>query len=237
MEKDFKAEASADAKKVPKRIAFVKGRTAARVKKLDGISLDDDVVMTFPNLVAKELIAFEVMVIVLSIVSLLFDAPLEWIANPEHTPNPAKAPWYFLGLQELLHYFPPVVGGVILPVLAVAALIVIPYFNINIKREGLWKQHPKKTFAVVVVFVGIASLILLMFKVFAMLIPTIIVTAFMLLPYFSKRRGGLVGWLGSRPLSWWIMTWFVIIAVVLTTIGTLFRGPEWTWTWPWDGIY
>ena len=237
MERDFNTEASADAKRTPKRIAFVKGRTGARVKKLDGISLDEDVVMTFPNLVVKELIAFEIMVIVLSIVSLLFDAPLEWIANPEHTPNPAKAPWYFLGLQELLHYFPPVVGGVILPVLAVVALIVIPYFNINIKREGLWNEQPKKTFAVVVVFVGIVSLILLMFKVFAMLIPTIIVTAFMLLPYFSKRREGLVGWLGSRPLSWWIMTWFVIIAVVLTTIGTLFRGPEWTWTWPWDGIY
>jgi len=237
MEKDFKAEASADAKRTPKRIAFVKGRTAARVKKLDGISLDEDVVMTFPNLVAKELIAFEIMVIVLSVISLVFDAPLEWIANPEHTPNPAKAPWYFLGLQELLHYFPPVVGGVILPALAVVALIVIPYFNINLKREGLWQEHPKPTFVVIVVFVGVVSLILLMFKVFAMLIPTVIVTAFMLLPYFSKRQEGFVGWLGSRPISWWIMTWFVIIAVVLTTIGTLFRGPEWTWTWPWDGIY
>ena len=237
MKKDFTVEASADAKRTSKRVAFAKGRTAARVKKLDGISLDEDVVMTFPNLVAKELIAFEVMVIVLSIISLLLDAPLEWIANPEHTPNPAKAPWYFLGLQELLHYFPPVVGGVILPVLAVVALIVIPYFNINIKREGLWKEHPQQTFAVLTVSVGIVSLILLMFKVFAMLIPTVIVTAFMLVPYFAKKKNGFIGWLGNRPLSWWIMTWFVIIAVVLTTIGTLFRGPEWTLTWPWDGIY
>jgi hypothetical protein len=237
MGKDFTVEASADAKRTPKRIAFVKGRTAARVKKLDGISLDEDVVMTFPNLVAKELIAFEVMVIVLSIISLVFDAPLEWIANPEHTPNPAKAPWYFLGLQELLHYFPPVVGGVILPVLAVVALIVIPYFNINIKREGLWKEHSKQTVTVIAVLVGIVSLILLMFKVYAMLIPTIIVTAFMVVPYFAKKKNGFIGWLGTRPLSWWIMTWFVIIAFVLTAIGTLFRGPEWKWTWPWDGIY
>jgi hypothetical protein len=237
MGKDFTVEASADAKRTPKRIAFVKGRTAARVKKLDGISLDEDVVMTFPNLVAKELIAFEVMVIVLSIISLVFDAPLEWIANPEHTPNPAKAPWYFLGLQELLHYFPPVVGGVILPVLAVVALIVIPYFNINIKREGLWKEHSKQTLTVIAVLVGIVSLILLMFKVYAMLIPTIIVTAFMVVPYFAKKKNGFIGWLGTRPLSWWIMTWFVIIAFVLTAIGTLFRGPEWKWTWPWDGIY
>jgi len=232
MDKDYKVEKDADARKTPKRIAFIKARVAAKVR-----TEDEEMVMTFPNLVVKEIIAFELMVIVLAVVSLVFDAPLEWIANPEHTPNPAKAPWYFLGLQELLHYFPPVVGGVILPALAVVALIVIPYFNINLKQEGLWKEHPKKTFAVVVSFVGIVSLILVMFKVFAMLIPTLVVTALMLVPYFSHKDHEFVGWLGSRPLSWWIMTWFVIIVVVLTTIGTLFRGPEWTWTWPWEGIY
>ena len=232
MEKDFKVEGLADAKKTPKRIAFIKGRTAARVKRKE-----EEMVMTVPNLVAKEVIAFEIMVIVLAVISLLFDAPLEWIANPEHTPNPAKAPWYFLGLQELLHYFPPVVGGVILPALAVIALIVIPYFRINIKPEGLWREHPKQTFIVLVVFVGIVSFVLLMFKVYAMLIPTLIVTVFMLLPYILKSEKGFIAWLGSRPVSWWIMTWFVVIVIVLTEIGTLFRGPEWGWAWPWEGIY
>lgn len=232
MGKDFNVEASADAKKVPKRIAFIKGKTAARVK-----WEDEEMVMTVPHLVVREIIAFEVMVIVLAVISLLFDAPLEWIANPEHTPNPAKAPWYFLGLQELLHYFPPVVGGVVLPTLAVIALIVIPYFRINIKREGLWREYPKQTFIVLVVFVGIVSFVLLMFKVYAMLIPTLIVTVFMLLPYILKSEKGFIAWLGSRPLSWWIMTWFVVIVIVLTEIGTLFRGPEWGWTWPWEGIY
>src|SRR3990172_3338645 len=111
-------------------------------------------VMTFPNLVVKEIIAFQVMVIVLVLISLFVDAPLEWIANPDHTPNPAKAPWYFLGLQELLHYFPPVVGGVILPALAVVALIVVPYFRVNIKREGLWKEHRRGAVLTLVVAVG-----------------------------------------------------------------------------------
>jgi hypothetical protein len=78
---------------------------------------------------------------------------------------------------------------------------------------------------------------LFLFHVYAMLVPTILMSAVMLIPYVSKREGGIVGWLGTRPLSWWVMTWFVIIAVVLTTIGTLFRGPEWRWTWPWRGIY
>ena len=231
-EKNFQLERSSDAKKVPKRVAFVKGRIAARVKKED-----EEMVMTVPNLVVKEVIAFEIMVVVLAIVSLVFNAPLEWIANPEHTPNPAKAPWYFLGLQELLHYFPPVVAGVILPTLAVIALIVIPYFRINWKREGLWKEHRRQTFIIVVLSVSAVSVVLLLFEVYAMVVPTLVVTALMLLPYFLKKETGVVGWLGSRPLSWWIMTWFVANVLVLTAIGTLFRGPEWTWTWPWNEIY
>jgi len=232
MNKDFKAEKTSDAKKVPKRLAFIKSRTAARVK-----SEEEEMVMTFPNLVVKEIIAFQVMVIVLVVISLSVNAPLEWIANPEHTPNPAKAPWYFLGLQELLHYFPPVVGGVVLPTLTVIALIAIPYFKINLKKDGMWKEHPRQTLTGFLTFVGIVSLVLLLFRVYAMLVPTIIISAIMLIPYFSKWEGGIVGWLGTRSLSWWVMTWFVVIAIVLTTIGTLFRGPEWRWTWPWQGIY
>jgi hypothetical protein len=46
-----------------------------------------------------------------------------------------------------------------------------------------------------------------------------------------------VAWLADRSLAWWVMTWFVINVIILTAIGTLFRGPEWSWTWPWHGIY
>ena len=94
MNADFRLEKNADAKKVPKRLAFIKGRTAARVRKEE-----EEMVMTVPHLVVREAIAFMIMVIVLALLSLIFNAPLEWVANPEHTPNPAKAPWYFLGLQ------------------------------------------------------------------------------------------------------------------------------------------
>jgi quinol---cytochrome c reductase cytochrome c subunit, bacillus type len=230
--KDFKVEETNDAKKVPRRIAFIKRRTAARVRQED-----EDLVMTVPHLVVREIIAFEVMVIVLAVISLLFNAPLESIANPDHTPNPAKAPWYFLGLQELLHYFPPVVGGVILPTLTVIALIVIPYFTMNIKGDGLWKQNSHQTFIVLAVTVGIVCAVLLFFRVYAMAIPTMIITGFMLAPHFSRAQKGFIGWLGTRPLSWWIMTWFVVNVFVLTIVGTLFRGPGWSWTWPWEAIY
>lgn len=230
--KDFNITPSSDARKVPKRVAFIKKRTAPRVR-----SEEEDMVMTVPNLVIREVIAFEAMVIVLAVISLLFNAPLEWVANPEHTPNPAKAPWYFLGLQELLHYFPPIVAGVLLPALAVIALIVIPYVPVNLKREGLWKDHPRQTLTVLLVVVATLSAVLLLFRVYAMVIPTWVVTAAMIAPYVSKREGGFIGRLRTRPLSWWIMTWFVVIVVVLTAIGTLFRGPEWSWTWPWVEIY
>ncbi len=230
--REFSGERASDAKKTPKRIAFIKGRVQARVRQEE-----EEMVMTVPHLVVREILAFEMMVIVLAVLSLLFNAPLEWIANPEHTPNPAKAPWYFLGLQELLHYFPPIVAGVILPALVVLALIVIPYVPVNIKREGLWQEHPRRTLVWVAAIVAGLSLILLLYNVYAMLIPTWIVAVFMLLPYWSRRKDGFVGWLGTRSLSWWVMTWFVTVVVVLTAIGTLFRGPEWSWTWPWNEIY
>jgi quinol-cytochrome oxidoreductase complex cytochrome b subunit len=232
MNADFRLEKNSDARAVPKRVAFVKGRTSARVRKEE-----EEMVMTVPHLVVREVIAFMLMVIVLALLSLFFNAPLEWIANPEHTPNPAKAPWYFLGLQELLHYFPPIVAGVVLPSLAVVALIVIPYFRVNVKRENLWDEDRRRKLILVLSVAGVLSIVLLVYNVYAMLIPTVIVAAVMVTPAFLRRSRGALGWLGSRPLSWWIMTWFVIMVVVLTAIGTLFRGPEWSWTWPWKEIY
>ena len=118
--KEEQASLPVDINKIPKYVAFLKKETSAQVK-----SQDEELVMTFPYAVAMEIICFEIVTIVIVLLSLLFDAPLEEIANPTLTPNPAKAPWYFLGLQELLHYFPPVVAGVILPTLVVISLIVI----------------------------------------------------------------------------------------------------------------
>lgn len=230
--KDLRLETSSDAKTTPKRIAFVKQRTAARVTQEE-----EDMVMTVPHLVVRELIAFEVLVIVLVLISLFFNAPLEWIADPLHTPNPAKAPWYFLGLQELLHYFPPVVAGVILPTMVVIALIIIPYVQINVKREGLWKENRERTLATLLSSAGILCALLLLYGVYAMLVPTLIVVGAVLFSYYFPRNHVFAAWLADRSLAWWVMTWFVINVVVLTTIGTLFRGPEWSWTWPWNRIY
>jgi len=196
-----------------------------------------NLVTTFPNLVIKELITFEILVIVLAVIALLFNAPLEWIANPDHTPSPAKAPWYFVGLQELLCYFPPVVAGVLLPGLAVIALIVIPYFRINVEPEPLWEYLTRKRAVIFAVIAALAVLLTVYYKAYPILFPTLGIIIFMAIIRYVKGNGRFLKWIKARPLSWWIMTWFVIVVFVLTTIGELFRGPEWSWTWPWEGIY
>ena len=92
-------------------------------------------------------VAVMTLAVVLVWIALMFNAPLEGLADPSHTPNPAKAPWYFLGLQEMLHYFPPVVAGVLVPGLVVMALIVIPYFKVNIEADGLFLKDRQRRLA------------------------------------------------------------------------------------------
>ncbi|MGH9523437.1 MAG: hypothetical protein ACRD3E_12995, partial [Terriglobales bacterium] len=132
-DKDFVATMDSNARKSPVRVAFITRRTSPAVQ-----VRDEERVLTYPEVFFRIAVAIEALAIVLVCVSLAWNAPLEGLADPMHTPNPAKAPWYFLGLQELLHYFPPVVAGVLIPTLVVIALIVIPYFNVNIESEGLW---------------------------------------------------------------------------------------------------
>src|SRR5450755_2124016 len=104
----------------------------------------EDSVFVWPHLLVREFFAATAVMVMVTLLSLQINAPLQGPANPNVTPNPAKAPWYFLGLQELLHYFPPVVAGVLIPGLVVMALIVIPYFNINVEAEGLWLRDKAK---------------------------------------------------------------------------------------------
>src|SRR6202049_3950419 len=137
--KDFIAGMDSNARKSPTRLVFVTRRTSAQVK-----VTDEDQIQTYPEVLFRAIVAIEVLTIALVGVALLFNAPLEGIADPSHTPNPAKAPWYFLGLQEMLHYFPPVVAGVLVPTLLIVALVVIPYFNINIESEGVFLHHRQR---------------------------------------------------------------------------------------------
>ncbi len=232
MNRDVKEEVvmSVNPQEVPRRIALFPQKTPVR---FEIEKPEEKLVMTFPDLIIREVICFQVVVIVCAILALFFNAPLEELANPQNTPNPAKAPWYFLGLQELLHNFPPVVAGVLIPLLIVLALVVIPYFNINVKREGLWVRDKKRTlllFSSATFLFIFASLI---YSAYSIAIPTFIIYCLALLPLLIKRQTRFINWLSKRSLAEWIMSWFAILATVLTIIGTYFRGPGWSWVWPW----
>ncbi|HEY7289269.1 MAG TPA: hypothetical protein VH583_05475 [Vicinamibacterales bacterium] len=105
---------------------------------------ESDRVWVWPDLVYTELISLIVCSVVLIVWSIFLKAPLEQPANPANTPNPSKAPWYFLGLQEMLVYFDPWLAGVVLPGLIIVGLICIPYVDKNPKGNGYYTFAERK---------------------------------------------------------------------------------------------
>ena len=103
----------------------------------------DNYVFTWTHLIPKELLAAIIVIILLNIISVFFSAPLEELATPTVTPNPAKAPWYFLGLQELVHYS-AFIGGVLFPFLIVLGLFIIPYIDTSGKGSGVWFARQRR---------------------------------------------------------------------------------------------
>src|SRR6478672_996246 len=106
--------------------------------------VESDRVWVWPDLVYTELISLIVCSVVLIVWSIFLKAPLEQPANPANTPNPSKAPWYFLGLQEMLVYFDPWLAGVVLPSLIIVGLICIPYIDKNPKGNGYYTFMERK---------------------------------------------------------------------------------------------
>jgi len=108
----------------------------------------DKKVYVWPDLVFIEFIATIVAGVVLLVWSLALTAPLEEPATPAWTPNPSKAPWYFLGLQEMLVYYDPWLAGVVFPTLIIVGLMAIPYIDKNPKGAGYYTFNERK-FAIV----------------------------------------------------------------------------------------
>ena len=137
----------------------------------------EDEVFSWPHLVFRELLLFLLVTAVVLFLAIFWNAPLEEIANAVHPPNPAKAPWYFLGLQELVSY------------------------------SAFWG---------------------------GVVVPGLLVTALALLPYIDRKRQGVGRWFArERVVANTIFSVCLAVAVVLTVIGSLFRGPNWSWVEPW----
>lgn len=226
---NYEAGFGSDAAKEPQRIVFITKKTSAQVK-----GAASRKIMAYPHVILREAIAFEIFIVALVLVALFWDAPLLQLADPVLTPNPAKAPWYFVGLQELLHFLPPVVAGVLIPTLVIVALVVIPYFNVNIKGEPLWAINRRRR---LIVFLVVVAALLIVFGVhdaFDVTAPTALFAVLALTAYFAPPEGGgAIGYLRTRSLPWWIMSWFIAVALALTFVGEFLRGPGWSLVWPW----
>jgi peptidoglycan biosynthesis protein MviN/MurJ (putative lipid II flippase) len=121
-----------------------------------------------------------------------------------------------------------------MPTLAVLALAVIPYARVNLTAGPLWAARPGRTAVAVAAVTVFLVALFAAFACWPIAVPTILIAT----AIFAARGGETGGRLRRRlarvTLPEWIMTWFVVIATILTVIGTFFRGPGWTLVWPWD---
>jgi menaquinol-cytochrome c reductase cytochrome b/c subunit len=134
-------------------LALVKQDAVVRVQKEP-----DDTVMTWPHLLAIEFLAAAAMSVFLLVMGLIVNAPLEELANPNVTPEIAKAPWYFLGLQELLAYFHPTVAGALVPLFVLVGAALVPFID----RGSLAAVRPSDRKTTVVLFTFVCALGLLL---------------------------------------------------------------------------
>jgi hypothetical protein len=210
----------------------------------------DDTVFAFPVVAILELLLALGATAVLMLFSLLKNAPLEELANPIITTDPAKAPWYFMGLQEMLEHMHPLLSGIIIPTLAVLFLVAIPYLDHDRTGAGRWFTSPRGKR-----IVGWTALYaLLVMPVFVVLsttfpprellrdvlpplltqsvIPGVIMVGLVLLPVLVLWRNK-PGRMNTREVVLVLFTMLLVSGVVLTLVGFLFRGPGFELYWPW----
>jgi menaquinol-cytochrome c reductase cytochrome b/c subunit len=245
------APAEIDEKKRQKLLELVRGRALARPT-----DLAEDEVMVWPSLVVVEAVCAVVFLGILTVLSLLVNAPLLERANPNQTPNPSKAPWYFLNLQEMLLHMDPALAGVIIPSLTLGALAAIPYIDRSPLGVGILGTSSKGR-----QIIG-----------FTAVFTTVVLVGMVVLDEITERGTqfgigkalqdlGAPEWMGGMVLSTLIIlvgigvlvglvksifkpttreliialyTGFFVTYWVLAFVGTSFRGPGQDLMWPWD---
>ncbi len=229
-----------------------------RVRKDGGLTLPKSVVSgdepkpervtTIPNLVRKELIYALGWIAVLLVFAMLVPAPLEGIANPDVSPNPAKAPWYFLGLQELLLHFHPLVAGIILPGLAGLGIFLLPFFDVNPDSVGVYFRS-RRGCSLTALATGLALIATPIWVVLDEFVldwtgwlptwPTLISNGLIPLAVLLLPLILLDEWMtksfkaNTEERVIFIVTFIFIAFLVLTAIGIFFRGPGMSLYWPW----
>lgn len=118
---------------------------------------DNDKILVWPDLVYTEMICMVALTAVLVVWGVVLQAPLEEPASAARTPNPSKAPWYFLGLQEMLVYYDPWMAGVVLPSVILVGLMALPYIDFNTKGNGYYTFNERK-FSIITFMFGFLPL-------------------------------------------------------------------------------
>jgi hypothetical protein len=208
----------------------------------------DDTIFSFPVVAILELVLTLGVILVLLAMSLAVNAPLEEIANPNETTDPAKAPWYFMGLQEMLEHGHPTLMAVAMPTLMVLFVIVIPY--IDNSRHGAGRWFTNKRGKRITLYTSIYALIVMPLFILVdniiqprellrgvmpdfipqMLIPAIIMGIIVLLPLIVLWRSKP----NARQVVLVLFTMLFVSAIVFTLTGFLFRGPGFRLYLPWD---
>jgi quinol-cytochrome oxidoreductase complex cytochrome b subunit len=219
-------------------MCVVKGRTPATNQNLD------ETVPSWPYLLRAELLVLMVFTLFSLVLAYLFDAPLKELANPAVPENPAKAPWYFLGLQEMVSYS-AFIGGVVIPAVAMLGLALIPYLDRERNHVGIWFSGKAGKLVAIraLVFGSVTAIAMVALPVnFGWLrnwfptIPqiwiifinpgTILTALYAIWSVYELKRSG-----STRMAAIALFTCFLIGFIILTTVGTIFRGPNWDFYW------
>ena len=208
----------------------------------------EDTVFAWPVVLLWEIILLLGVTLGIFLFSLVKQAPLEAIANPQITTDPAKAPWYFVGLQELLEHMHPIVAGIFIPTALVLFLLALPYLDDARSGAGVWFSGGRGrricawtalyTLLVMPIYIVLDNLFSLreMLREVAPqwiaqgLLPAGILLLLVALPLFFWRRRGA----GRRELLLALFTTMIVAAVIFTVSGFLFRGPGFKLYWPWE---
>jgi hypothetical protein len=208
----------------------------------------DNTVFSFPVVLLWELILLLGVTLGIFLFSLIKQAPLDSIANPQVTIDPAKAPWYFVGLQELLEHMHPTLAGVIIPTVLVLFLIALPYIDYSRANVGVWFSTPRGRR--IVVLTTLYTLVVMpayiaLDNAFSLrellrdsgpqwivqgLLPAVILGLLVVLPLLVLWRKKA----SRRELMLSLFTVMITSAVVFTVSGFLFRGPGFKMYWPWE---
>ncbi len=206
-----------------------------------------DTLPSSPFLTSRLLLVTAITIVVAMLLSLFVAAPLEEAANPMVTPNPAKAPWYFLGLQELVGYS-ALVGGVILPGIVLLGLAFIPYLDREQKGIGLWLTDTAGRrwgglgfvwgllWTVGCLALGVLAPMRELFPniesqaFFDLVNPATLLLASFVLLYFLVLKVTA----STRTAAIATFCAFMVAFALLTWTGTVLRGPNWDFYWPWE---